>query len=87
MQIINEEIAQFFLDNQNKAFPKPVAKNIEEALDFLEDCMAQVFDNVKELRKYWDEEGVDVEEMSDDELLELYEVFRLPDGRILLVEA
>jgi hypothetical protein len=87
MQIINEEIAQFFLDNQNKAFPKPVAKNIEEALDFLEDCMAQVFDNVKELRKYWDEEGVDVEEMSDDELLESYEVFRLPDGRILLVEA
>jgi hypothetical protein len=87
MQIINEEIAQFFLDNQNKAFPKPVAKNIEEALDFLEDCMAQVFDNVKELRKYWDEEGVDVEEMSDDELLELYEVFRLPDGKILLVEA
>jgi hypothetical protein len=87
MQIINEEIAQFFLDNQNKAFPKPVAKNIEEALDFLEDCMAQVFDNVKELRKYWDEEGVDVEEMSDDELLESYEVFRLPDGKILLVEA
>ena len=49
--------------------------------------MAQVFDNVKELRKYWDEEGVDVEEMSDDELLESYEVFRLPDGKILLVEA
>ena len=66
---------------------KVFSNEVEEAMEFLEDCMASVFNNVKELKKYWEEEGVDIEDMSDDEILESLEVFELPDGRILLVEA
>lgn len=87
MQMIGSKEAEFFLNNQSKLFDEPVANTVEEAMEFLEDCMASVFNNVKELKKYWEEEGVDIEDMSDDEILESLEVFELPDGRILLVEA
>lgn len=87
MQMIGSKEAEFFLNNQSKLFDEPVANTVEEAIEFLEDCMASVFNNVKELKKYWEEEGVDIEDMSDDEILESLEVFELPDGRILLVEA
>ena len=85
MQMIGSKEAEFFLNNQSKLFDEPVANTVEEAMEFLEDCMASVFNNVKELKKYWEEEGVDIEDMSDDEILESLEVFELPDGRILLV--
>ena len=87
MQMIGSKEAEFFLNNQSKLFDEPVANTVEEAMEFLEDCMASVFNNVKELKKYWEEEGVDIEDMSDYEILESLEVFELPDGRILLVEA
>lgn len=87
MSEINEEIAQFFLDNQRRLFDEDVAVSIEEAIEFLEDAMAVVFNNLSELKAYWKEEGVDVSEMTDDDLYDALEVFALPDGRILLVEA
>ena len=49
--------------------------------------MARVFPNIKEGRKQWEEEGMDVEELSDGELKEELEVFEIPDGRYLVVEA
>lgn len=87
MQQITKVAAQFFLDNQNRLYDMPVAENIDEAMEFLEDCMAMVFEDLKELKAYWKEEGVDMMELTDQEILESLEVFKMPDGRILLVEA
>ena len=42
---------------------------------------------IKEVRKYWEEAGIDMENMSDDELEEELEVFKVSDGRYLVVEA
>lgn len=75
-----------FLKNQGKLFDEPVAETMEEAESFLEDCMAVVVDNLEEVREFLDEEGMDVEGMSDEELEEACEVFALPDGRYLIVE-
>ena len=63
-----------------------VAESVEEAEEFLEDCMAVVCKNLKEVRDYFDEAGMDIAGMSEDELLEASEVFALPDGRFLIVE-
>lgn len=57
-----------------------------EAEAFLEDCMAVVTDSLDGVRGYFEENGVDVEGMSDEELEEASEVFPLPDGRYLIVE-
>lgn len=86
MQEITREVAQFFLDNQDRLFDVPVAEDLDEAMEFLEDCMAMVFDDLKGLKAYWKEEGVDIHELTDKEILESLEVFKMPDGRILLVE-
>ena len=47
--------------------------------------MAQIFKNLKEVKRYF-KENLDASGMSDDELLEACEVFPLPDGRFLVVE-
>ena len=75
-----------FLKNQGQLFREPVADTYEEAEAFLEDCMAEVVPNIREVRKYLDEMGADVSGMSDKELAEAEEVFRLPDGKYLIVE-
>ncbi len=59
---------------------------MEEAEEFLEDCMAVEVKNIKEVRKYLDEAGADVSGMSDEELEEACEVFTLPSGGYLIVE-
>lgn len=76
-----------FLEQQEKLLKEPVAENIEEAEEFLEDCMAVVVGNIKEVRAYFEEEGADIAGMSNEELAEASEVFALPDGRYLIVEA
>ena len=48
--------------------------------------MAVVVKNKKEVRRWLDESGMDVEGMSDEELLSASEVFPLPDGAFLIVE-
>ena len=83
----DEIVLETFLKNQGKLFDENVAETLEEAKEFLEDCMALVFQNIKEVRKYWEEEGMDIEELSDEELKEELEVFEIPDGRYLVVEA
>ena len=67
-------------------FDEPVAETYEEAEAFLEDCMAVVVDSLKEVRKYLDEIGADVEGMSMEELEDASEVFPLPGGQYLIVE-
>lgn len=76
---------KFFYENQERLFPERVAENTAEARDFLEDCMAEVFDSRKELEDYMKDEGVDTSDYGD--VTEALEVFALPDGRYLYVEA
>lgn len=77
---------QCFLDNQLKLFPEEVAETLEEAEEFLEDCMAVVCKNAKEVKAYWEECGIDINGMTMEEIQESEEVFALPDGRFLIVE-
>ncbi len=82
-----EECAKVFLKEQGKLFDEPVAASIEEAEAFLEDCFAQVFDSVEEVRAFLEEEGMDVDGMSDEEIEESLEVFKISDGKYFVVEA
>ena len=67
-------------------FPENVAETPEEAEEFLEDCMAIVCKNLREVKEYFDEAGTDISGMSDEEFLDASEVFELPSGRFLIVE-
>ena len=86
MSEYREEYVMTFLKNQGQLFEKPVAETFEEAEAFLEDCMAVVADSLKEVREFLEEEGMDVEGLDDAALEGESEVFRLPDGKYLLVE-
>lgn len=81
-----DECAKIFLRDQRKLFDEPVASNIEEAKEFLEDCFAIYCKNLKELREVMDEEGMDVSDLSDEELEEQLEVFKLDNGGYFFVE-
>ena len=82
----DELCLKVFLKNQEQLLDEPVAETLEEAEEFLEDCMAVVVDSIDEVREFFDEEGMDASGMSDEELEEASEVFALPDGRYLIVE-
>lgn len=75
-----------FLKNQRQLFDENVAEDYQEAEEFLEECMAVVVKSMKEVRAYLDESGMDVNGMSDRELLEASEIFPLEDGTYLIVE-
>lgn len=86
MQEYSEECLKVFLDNQEQLFDEPVAETMEEAEAFLEDCMAVVVDSLDEVRDYMEESGMDVQDLSEEELEEASEVFPLPGGQYLIVE-
>ena len=86
MNEYSDECILTFLKNQGQLFSEPVAETMEEAEAFLEDYMAAVVDSLKEVRDYFEENGMDVEGMSDQELEESSEVFPLPGGQYLIVE-
>ena len=78
---------EVFFENQGQLFDRPVAASMEEAEEFLTDCMAVVAGSLKEVRDYLDDAGMDIEGMSLKELEEIEEVFPLGDGTYLIVEA
>lgn len=84
--MFDKEVLNFFLDNQTRLFDEEVATTPAEAEEFLEECMAQVVEDIEEVREFFDDLGADIDGMDDDELLEQSEVFKMPDGRYLLVE-
>lgn len=86
MHEYDDDVLECFLENQLQLFPEKVAENLEEAEDFLEECMAVVVDSVEEVIAYFEEEGIDIEGAMDDEILEADEVFDVGDGRYLIVE-
>lgn len=87
MNEFDEVCLEYFLAHQEQLLPEPVAETIEEAEEFLEDCMAVVCKNLKEVKAYFEDQGADIEGMSLHDLEEASEVFALPDGRYLIVEA
>ena len=82
----NEECLKTFLEKQEQLFDEPVAETLEAAEAILEDCMAVVVESLAEVREYFEENGMDVDGMSEEELEEASEVFALPDGTYLIVE-
>ena len=83
----DEVCLNYFLEHQSQLFDENVADSLEEAEAFLEDCMAVICDNIKEVKQFLDESGADVSGMSNHEIEEAEEEFSLPDGRYLVVEA
>ena len=85
--MFDKEVVNFFLENQGQLFDEDVASTPEEAEDFLNDSMAEVVDSIEEVIEYFDDMGVDTDGMSEEELAQQSEVFALPDGRYLVVNA
>jgi hypothetical protein len=82
----DEEVLNYFLEHQQQLFSENVADTPEEAEEFLDDCMAVVCEDICEVKEYFEEDGMDIAGMSDDDILEASEVFALPSGRYLIVE-
>ncbi len=82
----DEEVLKVFLRKQLQLFDEPVAETMEEAEAFLEDCMAAVVDSLEEVIEYFDENGMDISDMSEEDIEQASEVFALPSGRYLIVE-
>ncbi len=85
--MFDKEVINFFLENQSRLFDEDVATTPAEAEDFLEDAMAEVVDDIEEVIEYFDEMGIDTDGMSEEEIAQQSEVFALPDGRYLVVNA
>ena len=82
----DDEVLNAFFEKQLQLFPEKVVETPEEAEEFLEECMAVVCRNLKEVRNYFEEAGTDIAGVDDEELLEENEVFEIGDGRYLIVE-
>ena len=87
MHEYDEAVLECFLENQLQLLPERVAESIDEAEAFLEECVAVVVDSVDEVWEYFDEEGIDLEGQSKEEIVEAPEVFDIGDGRYLIVES
>ena len=86
MREFDDAVLECFLKKQGQLYPEPVAETLEEAADYLEDCMAVVANSLEEVLEYFDEEGVDLEGAEGEAVLENDEIFDIGDGRYLIVE-
>lgn len=83
----DKETLEVFLKEQYRVFPQPVVESMRETQEFLEQNMAVVVDSIQDVRNYFEENGLDISGMSDDELVTQSEVFPLKkSGRYLIVE-
>ena len=80
--IYDKTVLETFVKNQGQLFDEPVAETIEDADEFLDMMMAVVVNSPREVKEYFEEIGVD----DDGDIMEASEVFKLPDGRYLIVE-
>ena len=87
MHEYDEAVLRCFLKKQLQLLPEKVADSIDEAEAFLEECMAVVVDSLDEVWEYFDEEGIDLDGQSKDDILAAPEVFDVGDGRYLIVES
>ena len=63
--VYDKTCLETFLKNQAQLFDEPVADTLEEAKEFLDECMAQVLRNKKEVKKYF-KENLDASGMTDE---------------------
>ena len=56
MNEFDEACLEYFLAHQEQLLPEPVAETMEEAEEFLEDCMAVVCKNLKEVKAYFEDQ-------------------------------
>jgi len=82
----DEAVVKCFLEGQQRLFPRKVAATFEEAEEFLESSMAVVVNSPREVWDYFQEEGLDLDGVGKDTILEAEEVFAVGDGRYLIVE-
>lgn len=87
MHEFDDVVLECFLKKQLQLFPEPVADSLEEAENFLEECLAVVVNSVDEVIEFFEDEGIDMDGAVGDEILEADEVFDIGDGRYLIVEA
>ena len=83
MHDFDDDVLDYFIENQGQLFPEDVATSREEAEAFLEDCCAVVVESVDEVIEYFEDAGVDFDA---DSIMEASEVFDIGDGRFLIVE-
>ena len=86
MNEFDDLVLSCFLAKQEQLFPEPVCETLEEAEAFLEECMAVVVGSASEVWDYFEDEGLDLADITRDELLEAEEVFAVGDGRYLIVQ-
>lgn len=86
MHEFDDAVLECFLEKQLQLFPEPVADSLEEAENFLEECLAVVVNSVDEVIEFFEDEGIDMDGSVGDEILEADEVFDIGDGRYLIVE-
>ena len=82
----DEIVLNTFLENQGQLFSEEIADTPEAAEEFIEDCMAAECENFKEVKDFFEDAGIDIMGMPDDDILDQSEVFAIPDGRYLIVE-
>lgn len=82
----DDAVVEAFLKQQTKLFPEAVAETAEEAGEYLADSMAVVVDSVEEALDYLDGIGMDITEISAEELGSVEEIFAVGDGRYLIVD-
>ncbi|MEG0805390.1 MAG: glyoxalase [Lachnospiraceae bacterium] len=80
-----EECLKVFLEQQAQLLGKQVINTMEEADEFLTQGLAEVCENVGEVKEYMDEMGMDISGMSEEELLSQSEIFPLSEGRYLVI--
>lgn len=86
MPEFDDAVLKCFLENQLQLYPEKVAESMEEAEEFLEECMAVVVNSEKELQEYFEEAGLDLNGEDITGILAAAEVFEVGDGRFLIVE-
>lgn len=87
MSEFDEAVLECFLKNQGQLFPEGnVCESLEEAADFLEENFAVVLSSIEEVMDFFEEEGLDLEGLDEDSILEADEVFDIGDGRYLILE-
>lgn len=86
MHEYDEAVLKCFVKKQLQLLPEQVADTVDEAEAFLEECMAVVVDSLDEVWDYFDEEGMDLDGLSKEDLVNEPEVFDIGDGRYLIVE-
>lgn len=81
-----QECLEVFLNHQEQLLGRKEFETLEDADAFLSDCMAVVCENLKDVREYFEEAGMDAYGMDEEELMSQSEVFALSRGRFLVVE-